>query len=685
MGIKGLTTFVRNKSEFCMERFELHDTDIVIDGDAVLCQLYLRHTFHKNACFGGDYDKFGNTIYKFFLMLSECKVTPYVILDGGYESRKMDTILERFKSRLEKVTVLNPRTQNKNTSTPLFIRETFEDIAVKLNIKMVRCDFEGDRETASIAKVLNCPVMSNDSDFFIFNVPYIPFLNLKMSVIRSTKLDQKTNKEISYRYIPCEIYKIDKFIACVGGMKKENLPLLSAAVGNDFMKGVSLSKLNLCKGNENNINMIERIEILITWLTMETKESAIEKIINSFDDSEKQSVSREIENAINGYTFVNSKYLKYLQDNPIDPEDIDKFEDQLDSTYNTYEKLTTSFPAPFIENFRKSLYPTRFLDILTQNKYYNFKPQVELDCLGHSHTPSIEIMSAVQKVLTSSQENLVCLVRIGQNVGEQVLPVCRHDLPSFRELQKMDKDARKQIILRVINIDNSFITNTLTSFPESWHLFILTLKYMINKSIISWPLVYTLIICKIVISHLDPKIGFHRTVQTFNRQYLYRIREMWGQKRTLPSTYWNVKDFLNAITFEDALLVMSQVMPYFEMNNQLLRDYRSFDRALMHTTSQFQSVLLHVKCLNQLFNMPFADFLISDCFNGTFVYNLTENLTRRPDVDNFLNYCFRKSPLIMHIFELIVSSVKGESRIPLGEKRRRIDVCQSSHMNVVYN
>ncbi|XP_074034713.1 uncharacterized protein isoform X3 [Leptinotarsa decemlineata] len=508
MGIKGLTTFVRNKSEFCMERFELHDTDIVIDGDAVLCQLYLRHTFHKNACFGGDYDKFGNTIYKFFLMLSECKVTPYVILDGGYESRKMDTILERFKSRLEKVTVLNPRTQNKNTSTPLFIRETFEDIAVKLNIKM---------------------------------------------------------------------------------------------------------------------------------------------------------------------------------DNPIDPEDIDKFEDQLDSTYNTYEKLTTSFPAPFIENFRKSLYPTRFLDILTQNKYYNFKPQVELDCLGHSHTPSIEIMSAVQKVLTSSQENLVCLVRIGQNVGEQVLPVCRHDLPSFRELQKMDKDARKQIILRVINIDNSFITNTLTSFPESWHLFILTLKYMINKSIISWPLVYTLIICKIVISHLDPKIGFHRTVQTFNRQYLYRIREMWGQKRTLPSTYWNVKDFLNAITFEDALLVMSQVMPYFEMNNQLLRDYRSFDRALMHTTSQFQSVLLHVKCLNQLFNMPFADFLISDCFNGTFVYNLTENLTRRPDVDNFLNYCFRKSPLIMHIFELIVSSVKGESRIPLGEKRRRIDVCQSSHMNVVYN
>ncbi|XP_074034712.1 protein asteroid isoform X2 [Leptinotarsa decemlineata] len=609
MGIKGLTTFVRNKSEFCMERFELHDTDIVIDGDAVLCQLYLRHTFHKNACFGGDYDKFGNTIYKFFLMLSECKVTPYVILDGGYESRKMDTILERFKSRLEKVTVLNPRTQNKNTSTPLFIRETFEDIAVKLNIKMVRCDFEGDRETASIAKVLNCPVMSNDSDFFIFNVPYIPFLNLKMSVIRSTKLDQKTNKEISYRYIPCEIYKIDKFIACVGGMKKENLPLLSAAVGNDFMKG----------------------------------------------------------------------------DNPIDPEDIDKFEDQLDSTYNTYEKLTTSFPAPFIENFRKSLYPTRFLDILTQNKYYNFKPQVELDCLGHSHTPSIEIMSAVQKVLTSSQENLVCLVRIGQNVGEQVLPVCRHDLPSFRELQKMDKDARKQIILRVINIDNSFITNTLTSFPESWHLFILTLKYMINKSIISWPLVYTLIICKIVISHLDPKIGFHRTVQTFNRQYLYRIREMWGQKRTLPSTYWNVKDFLNAITFEDALLVMSQVMPYFEMNNQLLRDYRSFDRALMHTTSQFQSVLLHVKCLNQLFNMPFADFLISDCFNGTFVYNLTENLTRRPDVDNFLNYCFRKSPLIMHIFELIVSSVKGESRIPLGEKRRRIDVCQSSHMNVVYN
>ncbi|KAG5882998.1 hypothetical protein JTB14_033454 [Gonioctena quinquepunctata] len=324
--------------------------------------------------------------------------------------------------------------------------------------------------------------------------------------------------------------------------------------------------------------------------------------------------------------------------------------------------MTPSFPVPFIEKFRKSLYPTRFLDILTQGKYYNFKPQVELNSLEHTHTPSIDIMAAVHKILTGLPTNLVCLVRIGEDVGEQVLPVCNLNLPSFIDIQSMDSESRKQIIMKIIDIDPEFIDKDLNSYPDMWHLFMLTLKYMLNRSVISWPLVYSLILCKIFISYVDPKIGFHRSIRGFNQQFQHQIRDILQHRKRVTQSYQrNIKDSLNAITFEDALLAMTQAIPYFEIDRHLYGNSRLFDRGLMHESSQYQSVFLHVKCLNQLLNVPFADFLISDCFNGTFVYNMTNDLKRRDDIDHYMKYFLRKCPLVLYSFELIVDTLKKDS------------------------
>ncbi|CAH1183573.1 unnamed protein product [Phaedon cochleariae] len=661
MGIKGLTTFVRNKSQYCMESYELHDTNLVIDGDAVLCQLYLKHTLHRNACFGGDYDKFGNTIYKFFQMLSECKITPYVILDGGYESRKMDTILERFKMRLQNVEILNPRTQGKSPSTPLFIRETFEDIALKLGIKLVRCDFEGDRETASIAKAINCPVMSNDSDFFIFGIPYIPFLSLKMNVVSGGP----------FKYIECEIFSADKFVECIGGLDRESLPLLSTIIGNDFSNGVDLSKLGLNEDNSNGSGMLHRIEVLISWLQRESHTSAMDKILKAYEEPEREHIRKEMENAVNGYTLVDSQYLKYLREDLVKTLDItSNLKNQDDFEYNTYEKLVPAFPKAFIENFRKSLYPTRFLDILTQNKYYNFKPQIEISNMDHTHTGSLDIMSAVHKILTSSSNNLVCLVRIKKDVGEIIVPACDLDIPSFADIQDMDLQTRKKLLLKILDIDASFVMDDLKYYPKSWYLFMFTLTYMIKRSSISWPLVYSAIICKIAISYLDPQIGFFRTITDFDKQFYQQISHKLDnyRRRTRPLKN-RLQEAFSDITYDDALLAMSQLIPYFEMDPQLYNN-QSFQRLIVHHMGEFQSVLLHVKCLNQLLNMPFEDFLISDCFNGTFIYNFTKGLREQYDLDDYMKYGLRHSPIVCNCFELVVDTLKKNTSVHL-EKRRK--------------
>ncbi|CAH1104835.1 unnamed protein product [Psylliodes chrysocephalus] len=654
MGIKGLTTFVKNKSEQCMETYELHNTSVVIDGDAVLCQLYLAHTIPRNGCFGGDYDKYGNTIYKFFHMLFQCKVKPYIILDGGYESRKMERIFERFKGRIDQVEYLNARTESRNNTTPLFIREAFEDIALKLGIKLIRCDFEGDRETANIAKALKCPVMSNDSDFYIYDIPYIPFQSVTMSVKTGSSVNSDTQETTNYKYIPCEIYRIDKFLSCVGDMNKDNLPLFAALVGNDFMDGIELSKLGIKSKSE---HFLQRIESIIEWLQTETKETAIQKVLNIYDSEERDSVLKKIEDAINGYSFRDSKYLKYLTDESVD-DSIDSENEEDD--YNSYEKLTSSFPKPFIENFRKSLYPTRFLDILTQNKYYNFKPQVEVREYEQAHDVSFDIMSAVHKILTGSSENLTCLIRSKSEATEIKLPLCNLELPSYVEIQTMDLQTRKRLILTILDIEESFITNSLRCFPESWHLLVLTLKYMTQKSTIVPPITYSIILCKLVIDFIDPKVGFYRATDVFNRQFYSKLKDILSNRKILSPNSKTLKSALDSITYEDALIALSRLIAFFEFNRHLKKDVRLYDRKLMHCLSQFQSCLLHVKCLNQLFNMPYHDFFITECYNGTFVYNMTYNLRKREELDDYLRYLLHKAPLILNCFEIVIKLIKEE-------------------------
>ncbi|XP_056634773.1 protein asteroid-like [Diorhabda sublineata] len=652
MGIKGLTTFVRNKSELCMDSYELHDTNVVIDGDAVLCQLYLNHTIPRNGCFGGDYDKYGNTIYKFFHMLFQCKITPYIILDGGYESRKMDRILERFKGRIDQVENLNSRTQSRNDTTPLLMREAFEDIVLKLGIKLIRCDFEGDRETANIAKSLKCPVISNDSDFYIFDVPYIPFPTVRMTVRTGSSLNPDTKQTVSYRYIPCQVYRIDKFLQCTGGLSKDKLPLLAALVGNDFVDGIDVTKLGIRVANK---HFLIRIEAIIDWLISETKETALSKVLDLYEGKEREEMIKKLDDAMNGYDFKESKYLKYLIDNYDESTKSDFNMDQ----YNSYEKLVETFPKLFIDNFRKSLYPTRFMDILTQNKYYNFKPQVEVMDDEHAHTISNDIMAAIHKILTGSSENLVCLIRLKNEVSEDALPLCDMDLPTFNEIQTMDIEDRRRVILKILNINERFVMKSLTCFPDNWYLLILTLKYMIDKFVIPWPVVYSILFCKLVIDVIDPKIGFFRSGESFNKQFHNKIKEITANRKQIIANTKTLKSSLDSITFEDTLIGMSRVILYFEFDRRLKKNVGLYDRKLMHSLSQFQSCLLHIKSLNQLLNMPYHDFFITECFNGTFVYNFTCSLRKRDELDGYVTYLFHRAPLVLNSFEIIIKLIKG--------------------------
>lgn len=143
MGVRGLTTFIAQNAQQYLDPHELHDCNLVIDGDNLCSQLY-RASDRGLSAFGGNYDEYFRKVVEFFGMLKKCNVTPYVLLDGGYERRKMKTTRERLRARIGVIKYIIPL--EKYMAIPLQMREVFVSAAKSCNVKLYRCLFEADNE-----------------------------------------------------------------------------------------------------------------------------------------------------------------------------------------------------------------------------------------------------------------------------------------------------------------------------------------------------------------------------------------------------------------------------------------------------------------------------------------------------------------------------------------------------------
>ncbi|XP_061395039.1 protein asteroid [Musca vetustissima] len=342
MGVRGLTGFIARNAEKYLTPYELHDTNLLIDGDNLACNLYKDAT-GINSAFGGDYDNFYRAVVNFFVVLAECNIKPYVLMDGGYEQRKLRTVGKRMRGKISVIKRINPNASI--TVFPLMMKEVFVDAVRDCNVPVMRCVFEADDELAALGRKLNCPVLSYDSDFYIHNVRYIPLITLtvkthtktykekededgdserKLRKTEAKKLDKRTrnnrvmdtivvdNKERkqrkgkSYKYLDCCMYRVENLIAR-GSLSKEKLPLFAALLGNDYISRSAFKNfymsgmVKIGRGRKPN-HQQRRIRLILKWLKDETSESAMNKIMSRLQKNQRQSLMAQVEAAISGYS-----------------------------------------------------------------------------------------------------------------------------------------------------------------------------------------------------------------------------------------------------------------------------------------------------------------------------------------------------------------------------------------------
>ncbi|XP_030565468.1 protein asteroid [Drosophila novamexicana] len=341
MGVRGLTSYIAQRAELYLKPHELHNTALVIDGDNLACNLYKDVTGCYSA-FGGDYDDFYRAVVEFFQVLAECQIRGYVLMDGGYEERKLRTVGKRLRGKIAVIKKINPC--DSITLFPLHLKEVFVDAVRDCGVPVMRCVFEADDELAALARKLNCPVLSYDSDFYIHNVQYIPLITLTVKVLtkqrrrageaqrtlrrheakhveKRTKahkiLSGRTSQEVtakkpeyavksSYKYLDCCIYRVEHLCGR-GALSPEKLPLFAALLGNDYIARSAFRNFFAAgmgkAGRSRKLRKQQRrIRVILQWLREQTAESALDKVLSRLKKFQRDSLVSQVQAAISGYS-----------------------------------------------------------------------------------------------------------------------------------------------------------------------------------------------------------------------------------------------------------------------------------------------------------------------------------------------------------------------------------------------
>uniref|UniRef100_A0A8C6U9I1 Asteroid domain-containing protein n=1 Tax=Neogobius melanostomus TaxID=47308 RepID=A0A8C6U9I1_9GOBI len=156
--------------------------------------------------FGGEYGAFKNRIEQFIEALRRCDIQPYVVLDGcaDFPDLKWKTRKQRAEQRLKEAHDVATEGKKPWTVLPTLIWEVFRQTLTELHVPLARCYTEADQQVAALAQEWGCPVLSYDSDFFIFPLTR-GMLHIKY--FRWKNVQQREEQS----FIPCKTYLSSRF------------------------------------------------------------------------------------------------------------------------------------------------------------------------------------------------------------------------------------------------------------------------------------------------------------------------------------------------------------------------------------------------------------------------------------------------------------------------------------------
>ena len=363
MGIRCLTKFV-NYNFKGWKRAPVTGK-LIIDGYALFHSLFEEFSTQQCEMYGGDYVSIRKEMSKFFHALVEAGINPIVVLDGTIDGDKVETINARTDRKMETIIDLlgtsdrdqalpivddqpsstnSQLTLNNPRATPYLSTEVIAD-----SIKQVLgdghlfvADCDADVDIACLAIHHQCPVVSNDSDFYVFPLlyGYIPYSKFHW---RNAQSNVIYGEFYSYQLF-CEQLKI---------LDTSLLTIIPAIVGNDTITRLDRKYLSMImpRGTYTGVLIESAVQYVASFTTFEACLTALRK----------QKLFDMIENIQNSY--YNYVFLPLFKPR---------------TSFVTLARCTDGSPIPsfILQKYRKGIFLPSVIDVLWINGA-NFNVAIE--------------------------------------------------------------------------------------------------------------------------------------------------------------------------------------------------------------------------------------------------------------------------------------------------------------------
>lgn len=667
MGVHGLSSFFTLNPDLS-EWKNLHSTKLVIDGNNLIYMIYF--ISNLECIYGGDYDGYATAIRNYFAAFKACNIEVILVFDGGHDvsNRKLKTAQRRLQERLATAKTIAKTGAPNVKILPILAHEVFKDVVRELGIQVLQCSFEADEEIAAVANYYECPVASQDSDFYIFNLVggFVRLDSLSATPQAVTMGDgEKVN------ILSCRWYHVDNLLCHFPGFDKSLLPLFATLMGNDFVNGQMFegffSRIKLPRLRSKKLKISKqhtKMVGLLYWLSTTSADLALSQILQTLKSTRRELTAKLVSETVTRYERFTSPF-------------VDKFKNGTPMVLT--DAADGTFPEWFSTLFFCGILSPYLLNIAAVHKVFHL---TQIDCfdLESSYACSLSLRRALYGLVLSvnsgsdKMPSVEEFDRDGRNIArcfvEPVLDAPGYGkLPKLEEISTLTVEKRKELFFCLFGVEN-----TPDQCPESLHgLFAVICFWLKNSRVKVNENLLRSFLLGIVLMKLLPRTKLSSRKVSEKLKFLKNgctVRSCEG----IGDILLGVEEQIN----QDILCrVNSNFSKFF---TRPTHNYaKRFDPELVYLVSQLQTCLLFARFLNRLLLEPCKNVEFHKVLNGTFLYNFTKELDGRVNPDLFIAEYLGRGMVLDTEFALfykkIHSLLPGDSFRPIhsavGAKKKK--------------
>lgn len=684
MGVLGLTSFIESldyEKSFKLD-YKLKNTKIIVDG---LCLLYKIYTvYHIDCAYGGNYDELCEALNDLFGKFKQCGLEVIVLFDGARDAsdRKLNTTLKRARDRMKNATLdlesnsllLVKDYQSKSSHKVICFNSSilpinafivFIDVLKKFNIKYYQCCFEADYEIACLANYLECPLISSDSDFYVYKLKYgyIALETLDLTPIK----DEDTQDW----YLNCILYKLETFTQAIGIVYDELLPILAVLCGNDYVESKKFDPLLKSFKNDNNnsrkallkLNSSKNTKLsnfkrVLNWLNShENKDDCVEVILKFIKNDEKAEFRQIIKESIDEYLLLkdNQPILDSILNNKQTYQDVLSFSAKLLSN-------------EFLNKYNRYEYSRMFLDLLIHRKII-LSSQVEMLTLPSSYSSSMELRKLLYYLIIQkydTEKNDFVIQEYMRYKREIKIHQVEISIDFYKRLVESIDGDEHEFYKHLFCLNDSIINNLKTNISltkEIKFLFVLIYFWIYNTNDT----------CEIELANKLKNINSIRSfiVSFIKINFIDKIFDTCERntslgpqdpKNFIPQTPFTAFDEYSKLIYEcftgfnfDYLKELHAKLYHFKSINKRINNNNTIK--YIHCLSEFQAIYQSIFYLNQFYNENlFTMISLETFFNGTVLTNFQHELESRVNPHLYCEELFGRKSVFKSLFEFLFMS-----------------------------